>query len=197
MQKYQTKLSRQRGFTLLEIMLVMVLMAVVLSSVSLSFDIRSDQNKVEDEAKRLQAVVQLASDYALLNNFQLGLRLDENGYQFLVYDGEKWQALDGDKMFNQHELEEEFELQVSIGEIPWLENYDEDAGLFFDPDDEEDEDGKKKLIPQVYLFSSGDITPFSVQFIFNRPFSGEDEIVYQVSGESELPLKIENLTEDR
>lgn len=197
MQKYQTKLSRQRGFTLLEIMLVMVLMAVVLSSVSLSFDIRSDQNKVEDEAKRLQAVVQLASDYALLNNFQLGLRLDENSYQFLVYDGEKWQALDGDKMFNQHELEEEFELQVSIGEIPWLENYDEDEGLFFDPDDEEDEDGKKKLIPQVYLFSSGDITPFSVQFIFNRPFSGEDEIVYQVSGESELPLKIENLTEDR
>ncbi|WAJ69850.1 type II secretion system minor pseudopilin GspH [Catenovulum adriaticum] len=197
MQKYQTKLSRQRGFTLLEIMLVMVLMAVVLSSVSLSFDIRSDQSKVEDEAKRLQAVVQLASDYALLNNFQLGLRLDENSYQFLVYDGEKWQALDGDKMFDQHELEEGFELQVSIGEIPWLENYDEDEGLFFDSDDEDDEDGKKKLIPQVYLFSSGEITPFSVQFIFSRPFSSEDEIVYQVSGESELPLKVEKLTEGR
>lgn len=193
----QTKLSRQRGFTLLEIMLVMVLMAVVLSSVSLSFDIRSDQDKVEEEAKRLQAVVQLASDYALLNNFQLGLRLDETSYQFLVYDGEKWQALDSDKMFSEHELEEGFELNISIGDIPWLEHYDEDDGLFSSSEDEDDEEDKKKLIPQVYLFSSGEITPFSVQFIFNRPFSGEDEIVYQVSGETELPLKVEKLTEGR
>ncbi|MCU4674390.1 type II secretion system minor pseudopilin GspH [Catenovulum sp. 2E275] len=195
MQKYQTKLSRQRGFTLLEVMLVMVLMAVVLSSVSLSFDIRSDRNKVEDEAKRLQAVVQLASDYALLNNLQLGLLVDKNSYQFLGYDGELWQEIEDDKVLSKYEMDENFELKLTLGDIPWLDNVDEEAGLFGRNQDEEDDDGKPKLIPQVYLFSSGEITPFSIQFVFNRPFSGEDEIVFEVSGETELPLKVQDLAE--
>lgn len=195
---YQNKLSRQRGFTLLEIMLVMVLMAVVLSSVSLSFDIRSDRTRVEDEAKRFQAVVQLASDYALLNNLQLGLQIEERSYQFLGFDGENWQAINDDKLFSIHELDEEFTLQLSIGEIPWLDDYDAEEGLFgrlSDDEDDNEQKNKKRLIPQVYLFSSGEITPFSVQFVFHRPFSNEREIVIEVSGEDELPLKLQDLAE--
>ncbi len=198
MRNQLSKLSRQRGFTLLEVMLVMVLMAVVLSSVNLSFDIRSDRNKVEDEAKRLQAVVQLASDYALLNNLQLGLWVEEKSYQFLGFDGEVWTTIDEDKILKKYELEDNFKLKLTLGDIPWLDNVDAEDGLFslVGQDDEDDEDEQKKLVPQVYLFSSGEITPFSVQFIYQRPFSGEDDIVFEVSGETELPLKIEDLAED-
>ena len=194
----QTKRSRQSGFTLLEVMLVMVLMAVVLSSVNLSFDIRSDRNKVEDEAKRLQAVVQLASDYALLNNLQLGMLVDKQSYQFLGFDGEDWQAIDEDKLFKKYQLEENFTLKLTLGDIPWLDNVDTEGGLFgrlSEGDEDDKKDGKKKLIPQVYLFSSGEITPFSIQILFTRPFSGDDDIVFEVSGENELPLKVEDLAD--
>lgn len=194
-QLYSVK-SRNRGFTLLEIMLVMVLMAVVISSVTLSFDIRSTDKKVEDEAKRFHAVYQLASDYALLNNLQLGMAISPTRYQFLVFDGEGWQTINDDKVLSPHELEEGFQLELTLGELDWLDDggFDLDKGLFSD-DDEDDDSKIKKVIPQIYLFSSGEITPFTLRISYELAFSGEDKIEYQIVGDSELPLKVENMAD--
>ncbi|MER2492401.1 type II secretion system minor pseudopilin GspH [Catenovulum sediminis] len=188
--QYTLNKRKQTGFTLLEVMLVMVLMAVILSSVSLSFDIRSDYDKTKDEAKRFQAAFQLAADFGLLNNLQLGLLVEKTSYQFLVFNGEQWQAIEEDKVFSTYELPEYFELTLTQGEMAWLDDYQEEEGLFNQADEEDEDDKKKKLIPQVYLFSSGEITPFSLQISYEVPFSGEDNIIFEVTGEDTTPLKV-------
>ena len=189
-QKYSHK--RQAGFTLLEVMLVMVLMAVILSSVSLSFDIRSDYDKTKEEARRFQAALQLAADYGLLNNVQLGIIVKKNQYQFLIHNGEDWQTISEDKTFAPYELEEGFELELTLGELSWMEDYDAEEGLFSSTDEEDDDDDKKKkLIPQIYLFSSGELTPFTVQFSYTPPYASfADRVVLKVEAQDYLPSKL-------
>ncbi|EWH11234.1 general secretion pathway protein H [Catenovulum agarivorans DS-2] len=188
----QTNKARfQAGFTLLEVMLVMVLMAVILSSVSLSFDIRSDYDKVKEEARRFQAALQLAADYGLLNNLQLGVIVKKNQYQFLIHNGDDWQTISEDKTFAPYDLEEGFELELTLGELSWMEDYDAEEGLFASTDDEDDEDDKKKLIPQIYLFSSGEITPFTLQFSYTPPYASfAEQIILNVEAQDYLPSKL-------
>lgn len=191
--RHNPKFSRKRqaGFTLLEVMLVMVLMAVILSSVSLSFDIRSDYDKTKEETRRFQAALQLAADYGLLNNVQLGVSVKKNQYQFLIYDGEHWQTISEDKTFAPYELPEGFELELTLGELSWMEDYDAEEGLFSSTDEDDDKDKKNKLIPQIYLFSSGELTPFTLQFSYTPPYASfADRVVLKVEAQEYLPSKL-------
>ncbi len=187
---------KTRGFTLIEIMLVLAIMAVMLTAVQLNFDLASPNDKVEKEANRFHAVFQLASDYSQLNNVQLGLVTDEISYSFVAYDGDRWMMLSEERFLEQYELEEGFSLELSLGDIPWLEDALEPGeGLFDDDEEEDDEDDEKKIIPQVYIFSSGDITPFTLTFVYEEEFSNDDAVAYDVKGEYAIPLTVDGPVE--
>lgn len=186
------KKSRQSGFTLLEIMLVMVLLAVMVSSVSLSFDVRSPYDKVKDEARRFQAAFQLAADFALLNSFQLGLQVNEDSYQFLVFDGERWQTLEQDKSLTEHKVEQNITLSLSMQEIDWISDAQQEGGIFSTADDNEEQAEKEKLIPQIYLFSSGEYIPseFTLTLDWQDEVGYSDPLQFEVTAAGGFPLKL-------
>ena len=75
-------------------------------------------------------------------------------------------------------------------------NGDEDEDfLSYDNDEEalEDEEGekKKKIVPQIYILSGGDITPFSMTFTYEDDAYLEEDFAYRVSGVYTTPLTIE------
>ena len=100
---------RQRGFTLLEIMIVVVIIGIVTASVvSVAFGDRKNE-KLKQEATRLKAVINLAQEEAVLESRIYALGIWQKGYGFYVPDSEGWALLDRrtDKRLGERKLPEE------------------------------------------------------------------------------------------
>lgn len=195
--------TRQSGFTLIEVMVVLAIMGIAVSVVMLnSFGI-TDGEKLEQEAKRFQVVVDMASDYAVLNQRELGIRIDKKKaeYLFMVLDDEQnWQLLEGNKAFESYQLEEPFALDLMLEDLPWVEEdslFSEgifDETLSFDEDRVEIgvvEEEKKLPPPQIMLLSSGDITPFSLTMIYEPDFGNANPVYYRLNGVDVAPIQRE------
>jgi len=84
--------NSESGFTLLEIMLVIVIMAVTSMMVAPSY-FSAVSASIEDEGKRLAQVLRLASEEATLSGNSFRVRFRQHSYQFQVagQNGE-WQT---------------------------------------------------------------------------------------------------------
>lgn len=194
--------ARVRAFTLMEIMLVLVIMGIATSFVMFNAFSGTYAQDLEKQVKRFQVVFDLASDFAVLNQLELGLRIDQkkNLYMFMVLDEEdKWQPIEGDKALSSHELPEMFNVELTIDNLPWVEEGSLfDDGVFDEKlsfDDERVEIGKeeeKRLPPpQVFLLSSGEITPFSLTFIYEPQFGNDEPVYYRINGMEMPPVERE------
>jgi len=76
------------GFTLIELMIVVALLAILTTSVSLSAS--RPRAGVESDVTRFQAVHERLRDQAILSRQTLGLKLSETGYQTLRWTGSGW-----------------------------------------------------------------------------------------------------------
>ena len=67
---------KKAGFTLLEVMLVLLLMGLAAGYVMFNAFGASKSDLLKSQAQRLQVIVDMASDFAVLNQQQLGVRCD-------------------------------------------------------------------------------------------------------------------------
>ena len=192
---------QQRGFTLLEIMLVLLLMGLATAYVMFNAFGVNQEDRLKDQARRFQVVVDMASDYAVLNQLQLGIRIEEeqNLYFFMALDeDDKWQLIQDNPLYEEHELPEEFELALNLDDLPW-----EEAEQLFDREifDEElslddadvqigDEEEKPLPPPQVLISSSGEITPFSLGLIYEPQFNDDLPVYFYLTNKAVPPLEI-------
>ena len=205
MNHYSKKITKQNGFTLIEVMLVIVLVGLMVSVIQFSASGDKAEETLEMSSKRFAGVFNIAAEYGMLNNLELGLMIDKNGYQFLGYDGEKWTDVSENLLFSRYELPEGVELVLQLDDLPIEEPQLFDTKVFNelqeankDPDDELDEDvdsesniEEKKLIPQIYILSGGEITPFSLRFkIVENDFT-EPKLHFKVTGLYTTPLTVE------
>ncbi|HET20481.1 MAG TPA: type II secretion system protein GspH, partial [Chromatiales bacterium] len=72
-----------RGFTLIEVMVVIVIIAILVTMVSLSM--RGDRagEQIEEEARRLTALLNLLREEAVMRDRDLGFALTPEGYHFV------------------------------------------------------------------------------------------------------------------
>ena len=136
------KLHRQAGFTLIELLVVLVIIGIVTGFAVLSVTLKSEADRVEVEARRLVALMQLASDEAVLSANQLGLEIDPGGYRFISLQGNQWRQVEHDDVFRERSLPDEANLQLTI-------------------------EGKQVLPGEgngnvIYFLSSGEISPFEL-----------------------------------
>jgi type II secretion system protein H len=82
-----------RGFTLLELLIVIFIIGITLSFAIINVT-TSEQQEIEDEASRLMALIQLARENAILDAEDFAVAFTDKGYRFEKYDGTQWQPLD-------------------------------------------------------------------------------------------------------
>jgi general secretion pathway protein H len=84
-----------RGFTLLEIMVVIVIASVLVTIVTLSVSGVATRDIPREEVRRLEALSRMVADQAMIQGREHGLLLTRDGYRFLEYfDDEGWQPSD-------------------------------------------------------------------------------------------------------
>ncbi|MCG7584379.1 type II secretion system minor pseudopilin GspH [Photobacterium sp. OFAV2-7] len=157
--------KRAAGFTLIEILLVLVLLATSAVAVIVTLP-ESQEDKVKEEAARFHHLIQLLGEDALLNGIDYGVRIERNRYQFLQLTSQDWQPIQESRFFTEVEMDEDIKLIVEIGGYSWQ---DKDRlfkpGSLFDEDLFAEQTDKKKIKPpQVVVMASGEYTPFSLEF---------------------------------
>lgn len=185
----------QRGFTLIEVMLVIVLIGLMVSVIQFNFGSNKPQEQLQQQTERFVGVFDVAVEYSMLNNVDMGIYVEENTYQFLGYDGTKWAEIPSQKAFIKHALPEGIEFTLTLDDLPIEEPLLFDASTFKPEDDDFIEQKDKPTIPQVYILSGGDITPFSVLIALDEDaiyqFDLEQTLGFRVTGIYSTPLTVE------
>lgn len=85
-------LSRKAGFTLLELLIVLVILGIMLGAVTLT-SIQTDQQRLQTDAQRIAILLQLAREEAIVRNHPTAFEATQQGYQFLELIDGRWLAL--------------------------------------------------------------------------------------------------------
>lgn len=85
-----TGASAPRGFTLMEILVVLVIVAVVAGAVSLSIAGAGGARVLTREAERTQALLNFACERAQLSGRDIGITLARTGFRFSHFDQDVW-----------------------------------------------------------------------------------------------------------
>ncbi|MEC8374517.1 MAG: type II secretion system minor pseudopilin GspH [Pseudomonadota bacterium] len=192
--------SKKAGFTLLEVMLVLLLIGLAAGFVMFNAFGASKSDLLKSQAQRLQVIVDMASDFAVLNQQQLGVRFEQqkNEYYFVYLDDEdEWQRIEED-IYSTYTLPEPFTYELNLDDLPWdvedrlfdRELFDEnlsvsDAGVEIGNEEE-----KKLPPPQILIMSSGEITPFVLSFNYEGD-DGEEPVYYSLQNQELPPLSLE------
>ncbi|MFZ3288463.1 MAG: type II secretion system minor pseudopilin GspH, partial [Telluria sp.] len=81
-----------RGFTLVEVMVVLVIIGITLGLVSLNA-MPSPQQTLQAEAQRIALLLQLARDEAIVRNRLVAFEADPERYRFLVRNETRWDPI--------------------------------------------------------------------------------------------------------
>lgn len=196
--------TKARGFTLLEVLVVIALIGLIISSVQFNFSGKRPEDTLKTVSYKFSALFEGAANYGLLNNVELGLYIDKGSYRFLGFDGTKWNEIAEQDGLAIQELPEGVTLTLTLDDLPIEEPLLFDSVVFTKQNEEflsyksvEEEKAskqKKQLLPQVYILSGGEITPFSLTFHFTEEASLYDdlsELAYRVTGIYSIPLTVE------
>lgn len=157
------------GFTLIEILVVVIIIATISGIALLSMNLIGDDRELDTERKRLATLIELAQDEAMMQGREFGLELMTSTYRFVEFDPftSEWSEILGDEIFRLRQLPEgmEFELYVEDKRIV----LDNDPQQFEDPEDETMSLAIEIYAPHVFLFSSGESTSFEIRL--RRPLN--------------------------
>ena len=158
--------ASERGFTLFEIMVVIVIMGVMVTFASLSIGNRVNEDKLENEARRTEAIIRLASEEAEAKGIEIGLRFTEAGYRLLTLDSNRrWQDYELSGPLSRRSFKDPFALALVVEGRPVrlppeLTPEQELALAESQVVKSEQQNDAQNLTPQILLLSSGEITAF-------------------------------------
>ena len=150
------------GFTLLEVLVVIVIIGIITSMAVVSTRVLGGDHEMDQEARRLVAVLGQAREDAMLEGRDVGLRIDARGYDFMRYDGrvEQWLLEGEDPLLRERAFPDGVEATL------WLESRQVQLPARAAPTELE------RPLPQVVLLASGDVVPFEVRL----QRAGTDEV---------------------
>lgn len=95
---------RNAGFTLLELLLVIVIAGITLGLVSFNAA-PSAQQGLQNEAQRIALLMQLARDEAIVRDRPIAFEAAADGYRFVLREGNGWKPLEQDEMLRERRFQ--------------------------------------------------------------------------------------------
>jgi len=172
---FNNKLSQHRGFTLIEILVVVVIISISIGFVVVNISIGGDEELAEEEITRLQQILRFAHEQSVIRSQEYGVRFYESGYRFLRFDeqSDSWVAVNKDRLLRGRTLPEPLELDLYIEQVPVeilfsrkdepkIKNKDKEENKLASAasiERIEQTDKIAPIIPHVFLLSSSELTP--------------------------------------
>lgn len=147
-----------RGFTLLEILVVVLIIGVVLTIATLAIRDNPGQ-RLETEGQRFAALLRLAAQEAVLQSREVAIVFERRGYHFQILEDGAWTEPE-DNVFRPRTLPDGMEFDLVI----------EGERLEFGSERRQD--------PRIFLLSGGEMTPFELDIRF-----GDRSAAYRIRGD--------------
>ena len=159
------RVTPQAGFTLIEILVVIVIVGIMVAVTMLSPGLLRDDREVRTEATRFVALYEIALDEAILQGRDYGIEILLGGYRFVEFDpfNNVWVPLIGDDTLSARQIPEDYEFVLYIEDTRIV--LEEVAAELDDPEELELRGIAERYSPHLLVFSSGDTTPFDLNVV--------------------------------
>lgn len=168
------------GFTLMEILVVIVIIGIIVSAGTLAMGVLGKDRQVEDQTRRFWAVMQQAREEAELEGLDTGVFVSTAGYEFVRLDPRlnEWAPIEDDQLYAKRELPEGLKFRA------WIDAHE----VVLKPEvvDWKLKEAQKKFAPQILVLSSGDIIPFELRIERDNA-----EALWRVVSQPDSDLRIE------
>ncbi len=154
---------RQRGFTLLELLVVIVIAVILTGLAMVSVNALGGRQETAVNAHRLAALIRLASDDAVMEGREIGIEIRPHSYSFYVWDGTTWQPVTDDPSFRERKLPDEIDLRLQLeGQQLVLKPPPDTSDANAADDTGASNNADEGPQPQLVALSSGELSAFEI-----------------------------------
>jgi general secretion pathway protein H len=155
---FNSRAPRSGGFTLLEILVVVVIIGIVTVGALLSLSFTGPDRELHNEGDRLADLMNYAQEQGELQTRELGLYCTDHSYKFLAFDARRnlWVPIMDDDALRPRTLPDAIKLQLDI------EGREVVLATLADEQKKPSAPAPVDLQPHVMIFSNGDLTSFRV-----------------------------------
>lgn len=159
-------LAVQGGFTLLEVLLVVVLIGIISGIAMLGLSAGSDERRLRNESDRLAAMLVQVGSEAVMQNQEYGLKIRDNAYLFLCLDEvkQRWLACSADSTLQERSMPEGMEIHILRDSTLKLALGEDDEKSEGSGKDDNNAEGPR-IYPDILLLSSGEASPASLEIL--------------------------------
>lgn len=159
-----SKSKRQTGFTLIEILVVLVILTIIIAAAAISIGEKTTAFHAKNAANRIKTIAPLASQEALLQSTLYGLMITPQQFQLFQFANGHWQPLP-QALFGRYDLSSDIKIVLQIND-----NLVKLPDILIPP------------APQILFSNAGDMTPF-IMLIETRKGGALYQLKGQANGE--------------